>query len=201
MDAKGQIQLFKDVLNKERNAIDLAIENLSDEEIIGAAKLILHTKGKLVVISLGKGGYVGEKISASFSSMGVPSFFTHATELFHGDFGRIDQNDTVLLITHSGETKEVVEAAKELKARDIRMVGITKSKHSTLSKLVDFKLNYGIFSEADHLNLAPTASSTVTLAIGDALMVLVSQLKDYKASDFGTNHPGGSLGKQLGKTI
>lgn len=196
MKKEEQVKLFNQVLQKEADAILLASKNLDNNDIVKASNLIIELKGKLLVIALGKSGYIGQKLSASFSSMGTPSFFIHATELFHGDFGRIEKDDLTLMLSHSGETKEVVEAAKVLKNRGNKIISITKSKTSTLSKLSDVSLNYEIEDEADHINMAPTNSSTVSLAIGDALMVLVSKLKNYSASDFQTNHPGGSLGKK-----
>lgn len=199
MNEQDQLKLFNQVLTKEALAIELAINNLSSDEVIGAANLIVNTKGKVIFISLGKGSYISDKLAASYASMGIPSFFVHASELFHGDFGRIEEDDTIILITHSGETKEVVAAAQELKKRNNKLIAITKTSESSLSKLAHYKLNYGIFEEADHLNLAPTSSTTVALAMGDALMVLVSKLKNYRRENFAKNHPGGSLGKMLGK--
>ena len=131
--------------------------------------------------------------------MGTSSFFVHATELFHGDFGMITEQDMAVLISHSGETEEVIKAATTLKDRGIKTTALTKSQSSSLSKLCTYQLNYDIHEEADHLNLAPTNSSTVMLAIGDALMSTVSEAKGYTKEDFKKNHPGGSLGQRLTK--
>ena len=191
-----QVKLFNEVLEKEAQAILTAQSSISPSEVLEAAFLISNLKGKLLIVAIGKGGYVGQKMSASFASMGIPSFYIHATELFHGDFGRIETDDVIILLSHSGETEEVVKAAQVLKERGNKLIAITKSNKTSLAKLVDVSLLYGEFIEADHLNMAPTSSSTVMLAVGDALMVLVSKMISYSAKDFKKNHPGGSLGKK-----
>lgn len=190
---------FLDVLEKEKEALNCASKNIDLEEIDKIAKLLMNRNGKLLFVSLGKGGYIADKLAASYSSMGIASFYIHATELFHGDFGRVEDDDIIILLTHSGNTLEVVEAAKELKKRGNKTIAITKSKQSKISKIVDYKICYEIENEADHLNAAPTSSSTVMLAIGDALMVAISKASGYKKEDFHKNHPGGSLGKKLEK--
>lgn len=195
MDKNAQLIRFNDTLMKESNAILAAKANIDSFDVVKAAKLLKQMKGKLIVVGLGKSGYIGQKLAASFSSMGSAAYFLHATELFHGDFGSIEKEDVLLLLSHSGETNEVVMAGKVIKDRGNPIISITNSKTSSLAKLSSVSITYGAFDEADHLNLAPTASSTVMLAIGDALMVLVSELKNYTKPDFLKNHPGGSLGK------
>lgn len=196
MDNKAKINRFNETLTREANQILAAMANISASDVIEASNHILNTKGKLIIVGLGKSGYIGTKLAASFSSMGTPSYFLHATELFHGDFGSIEDPDMIMLLSHSGETKEVIEAGNVIKKRGNIILSITKSKTSSLALLSTTTLAYGEFKEADHLNMAPTASSTVMLAVGDALMVLVSELKHYGKKDFLKNHPGGSLGKQ-----
>ncbi len=196
MTKEEQVKLFNEVLEKEAQAILTAQSSISPSEVLEAAFLISNFKGKLLIVAIGKGGYVGQKMSASFASMGIPSFYIHATELFHGDFGRIEEDDIIILLSHSGETEEVVKAAQVLKERGNKLIAITKSDKTSLAKLVDVSLLYGQFPEADHINMAPTSSSTVMLAVGDALMVLVSKLIGYSAVNFKKNHPGGSLGKK-----
>lgn len=196
MTKEEQVKLFNEVLEKEAQAILTAQSSISPSEVLEAAFLISDLKGKLLMVAIGKGGYVGQKMSASFASMGIPSFYIHATELFHGDFGRIETDDVIILLSHSGETEEVVKAAEVLKERGNKLIAITKSDKTSLAKLADVSLLYGEFIEADHLNMAPTSSSTVMLAVGDALMVLVSKMISYSAKDFKKNHPGGSLGKK-----
>lgn len=196
MTKEEQVKLFNEVLEKEAQAILTAQSSISPSEVLEAAFLISNLKGKLLMVAIGKGGYVGQKMSASFASMGIPSFYIHATELFHGDFGRIEADDIIILLSHSGETEEVVKAAQVLKERGNKLIAITKSDKTSLAKLADVSLLYGQFPEADHINMAPTSSSTVMLAVGDALMVLVSKLIGYSAVNFKKNHPGGSLGKK-----
>lgn len=185
---------FLNVLEQEAKAILQAKDHIDLSEVDKIVDVLLHLKGKFIIVGLGKGGHVGKKMAASFSSMGIPSFFIHATELFHGDFGMVQNNDVILLISHSGTTKEVVEAAKTFKKRGNITIALSSSNTTVLSLTCDYKLNYGISIEADHLNMAPTNSSTVMLAVGDALMVTVSKKKGYSKDDFKTNHPGGALG-------
>lgn len=190
---------FNKVMQKESDAILKAIEAIKQDQLELIVDSLIKLEGKLIVIGLGKAGHIGKKLAASFSSMGTSSFFVHATELFHGDFGMITDQDMAILISHSGETEEVVKAAATLKDRGIKTIALTKSQTSSLSKLTNYQLNYNIQEEADHLNLAPTNSSTVMLAIGDALMSTVSEAKGYTKEDFKKNHPGGSLGQRLTK--
>ena len=185
---------FLKVLDSEANAILKAKENIDRLEVEKIIGELLNMKGKLIVKGLGKGGHIGKKLAASFSSMGTTSFFVHAAELFHGDFGMIEKDDVVLLISHRGSTKEVVYAAEKLRLDGNKLIALTASKESKLSLICDYKLNYGWFVEADHLNMAPSNTSTIMLAVGDALMISVSIKKGYTKSDFKTNHPGGSLG-------
>ena len=190
---------FNTVMQKESDAILKAIKAIKQDQLELIMDALIKLEGKLIVIGLGKAGHIGKKLAASFSSMGTPSFFVHATELFHGDFGMITDKDMAILISHSGETEEVIKAAATLKDRGIKTIALTKSQTSSLSKLTSYQLNYDIHEEADHLNLAPTNSSTVMLAIGDALMSTVSEAKGYTKEDFKKNHPGGSLGQRLTK--
>lgn len=190
---------FNKVMQKESDAILKAIEAIKQDQLELIVDSLIKLEGKLIVIGLGKAGHIGKKLAASFSSMGTSSFFVHATELFHGDFGMITDQDMAILILYSGEIEEVVKAAATLKDRGIKTIALTKSQTSSLSKLTNYQLNYNIQEEADHLNLAPTNSSTVMLAIGDALMSTVSEAKGYTKEDFKKNHPGGSLGQRLTK--
>ncbi|MCU0104109.1 SIS domain-containing protein [Acholeplasma vituli] len=195
----NHIVSFNTVMQKESNAILKAIEAIKQDQLEFIVDSLIRLEGKLIVIGLGKAGHIGKKLAASFSSMGTSSFFVHATELFHGDFGMITNQDMAILISHSGETEEVIKAAATLKDRGIKTIALTRSQTSSLSKLTSYQLNYDIQEEADHLNLAPTNSSTVMLAIGDALMSTVSEAKGYTKEDFKKNHPGGSLGQRLTK--
>lgn len=187
---------FLKVLDSEAAAILKAKNNLDLKEVDKIINKLLSLRGKFIIVGLGKGGHIGKKIAASFASMGIPSFFIHATELFHGDFGMVQDNDIIMLISHSGTTVEVVNAAKTFKARGNITIALSKNKNTPLSLVCDYKLNYEIENEADHLNMAPSNSSTVMLAIGDALMIATSQKMGYTKTDFKKNHPGGALGEK-----
>jgi arabinose-5-phosphate isomerase len=187
---------FKTVLENEANAILEAKDNLDNNKVNEIVELLANIKGKLIIVGLGKPGHIGKKLAASFASMGTPSFFVHATELFHGDFGMVQNQDIILLLSHSGTTLEVLEAAKTFKSRGNKLIAITNSDSSPLAMVCDYLLNYGVTQETDHLNMAPSNSSTVMLAIGDALMITVSERRGYRKEDFKMNHPGGALGEK-----
>jgi arabinose-5-phosphate isomerase len=158
---------------------------------------MLDCKGKVIVTGVGKSGHIGKKIAASLASTGTPAFFVHSTEGVHGDLGMIQQEDVVILISNSGETKEVLSLLPTLEKIGSKRISITSKEKSTLALSCDVVLAYQYEGEADHLGLAPTISSTLTLVIGDALAVALSILKDFKKEDFHLYHPGGSLGQQL----
>ncbi|MDD3123868.1 MAG: SIS domain-containing protein [Candidatus Izemoplasmatales bacterium] len=192
------LETFKSTLAEEANAIIDTIDLFGDE-VVSAVELINKISGKLVVTGVGKSGHIGEKMAATLSSTGTPSFFMHSTEAMHGDLGMIESNDIVLCISNSGETQEVLNIIPALKKRNIPLIALTRSHQSTLAKLCDVSLAYNYKEECDELHLAPTTSSTLTLAIGDALAVTLSIMKEFSATDFYTFHPGGSLGKLLSK--
>jgi arabinose-5-phosphate isomerase len=192
----GIIDEIKRVIEKEA----AAIKSLSDQ--VGpnfelAVNLIQKCKGKVVITGVGKSGHIGKKIAASLASTGTPAFFVHSTEGVHGDLGMIQKEDVVILISNSGETSEVLSLLPSLIKIGSRTIVITSKEKSTLAESCDVALTYNYESEADHLGLAPTTSSTITLVIGDALAAVVSSLKDFKKEDFHLYHPGGSLGAQL----
>ena len=192
----NELELFKKCLRDEANAILETIDNFG-EEVVDAIKLIQATKGHVIITGVGKSGHVGEKIAASLSSTGTPSFFMHATEAVHGDLGMVTKDDLVILISNSGETKEVLNVLPTLDKIGVKKISITKNHNSTLAKACDVSLAYKYDKEADSLGLAPTTSSTITLAVGDALAVSLSALKKFSPEDFHLYHPGGSLGKML----
>jgi len=192
------INRFKQTLIEEANAI-LASVDAFGSEVIDAVELIRQSTGKLVVTGVGKSGHIGEKIAASLSSLGTPSFFVHATEAIHGDLGMIDVHDIVLCLSNSGETKEVMNIIPSLKKRNIKLIALTRSHESSLAKACDISLSYHYLQECDEMHLAPTTSSTLMLAVGDALAVTLSKLKAFTKSDFHAFHPGGSLGQSLEK--
>ncbi|WP_040205218.1 KpsF/GutQ family sugar-phosphate isomerase [Neobacillus jeddahensis] len=187
---------MKRVMELEASSIKALSEKLGAnyEE---AVNLIFNCTGKVIVTGVGKSGHVGKKIAASLASTGTPAFFVHSTEGVHGDLGMIQQDDVVIMISNSGETKEVLSLMPSLEKIGSKRIAITSKPESTLAKFCDVALAYEYEKEADHLRLAPTTSSTITLVIGDALAVALSILKDFKKEDFHIFHPGGSLGKQL----
>ena len=162
-----------------------------------AISLIQKCNGKVIISGIGKSGLIGAKISSTFSSLGIPSFFINSSESLHGDFGAIRKEDVVILISNSGETREVCEMIPTLLKLKVHIIAITSNKDSYLSQLSDVSLIVPVCDEADHLNLAPTCSTIAMLAIGDSLAVAVSKLCEYTKEDFLFCHPSGSLGKRL----
>ncbi len=191
------------ILGLARQVLEIEIAGLSevlanvDTNFEKAIALLLDCKGKVIVTGLGKSGHIGNKIAATFSSTGTPAFFVHSAELHHGDFGVIDERDLVLAISSSGETNEVKLALDPLKRLGLKIIALTGNLNSTLAKYADVILNIGISQEACPFNLAPTASTTATLAMGDALAIVLMQHKGFGVKDFAKSHPGGSIGKQL----
>ena len=189
-------EFFKNVMKMEGEAILNSIDSMNDE-IDKAVELIMATKGKVIITGVGKSGHVGEKIAATMSSTGTPSFFVHATEGVHGDLGMIEKQDTVIMISNSGETKEVLNLLPSLKKIGSKLISITKNHNSSLAKACDISIAYKYDREADSLGLAPSVSSTLTLAVGDALALTLSYKKGFTSDNFHLYHPGGSLGKML----
>jgi len=186
----------QDVLEQEAQAIIRAKDNLgSDFEL--AATTLMKCSGKVVVSGMGKSGHIGKKLAATFSSTGTPSFYLHPSEALHGDLGMLNNHDLLLLIAYSGETAEVLEVAKFGRRHDIPIISICGNQNSTLAKFSDIFLDGGVGGEADGLDLAPTTSSTLALAIGDALAVTMMKARGFTEADFARYHPGGKLGKRL----
>lgn len=193
-----------DVLRCESEAIDriadcIAADPTGDEATRwkAAVELIAGCQGHVVVSGMGKSGLIGAKISATFSSVGVPSHVLHPAEAAHGDLGRIRREDVVMLLSYSGTTEEVLNLAAILKADGVPRLGISCSHDSHLAGLCDVHLALGDLDEAGSLNLAPTTSTTACLACGDALALTASKLKDFTEDDFHRHHPGGLLGAEL----
>jgi len=189
-------QIAKDVLLIEANELINAADNISDE-IADAVQIISNVKGKLIITGVGKSGLVGAKMAATFASTGTSSFFLHPTEAMHGDLGMIGADDIVLGISYSGESQELIQILPHLKRFDIPLIAMTKDMNSTLAKYANVSLNISIQKEACPLNIAPTTSTTLTMALGDALAVCLMKKKNFQKEDFASFHPGGSLGKQL----
>ena len=187
----------------------LAIEAKAIEELIGRidrrfaeAVDILHvSKGRVVVTGMGKSGLIGKKISATFASTGTPSFFLHPAEGIHGDIGMVMREDAVLMISNSGETGEIIALLPPFKRMNLRMICLTGRPLSTLAKNSDVVLDVSVKEEACPMNLVPTASTTVALAMGDALAVALLERRGFKEEDFALFHPGGTIGRRLLLTV
>jgi arabinose-5-phosphate isomerase len=168
-----------------------------DENFNLACQMMYDCKGRVIVIGMGKSGHIANKIAATLASTGTPSFFVHPAEASHGDLGMITQEDVVLAISNSGETAEVLTIVPVLKRRGIPMIAMTGRPSSTLATLADVHLSVIVEQEACPLGLAPTASTTATLAMGDAIAVALLDVRGFSADDFALSHPGGSLGRRL----
>jgi arabinose-5-phosphate isomerase len=168
-----------------------------DERFEAACELLLACKGRVVVTGMGKSGHIGKKIAATLSSTGTPSFFMHPGEAMHGDLGMITPQDTVLAISNSGNTQEILTLLPLLKRLQVPLITLTGKAESTLAKAADVNLDVSIHQEACPLGLAPTTSTTVSLVMGDALAVALLQTRGFSAEDFALSHPGGALGKKL----
>ncbi|MBR9650092.1 KpsF/GutQ family sugar-phosphate isomerase [Thalassovita aquimarina] len=184
------------VLETEADALRLLSDHLP-ADFEPAVQLILATKGRVIVSGIGKSGHIGNKIAATLASTGTPSFFVHASEASHGDLGMITEADIVLLISNSGETQELGDVLAHSKRFSIPLIAISSRAGSTLMKAADCKLLLPPAPEACPMGLAPTTSTTLTLALGDALAVALMEARDFKAEHFRTFHPGGKLGAQL----
>lgn len=196
MNNEKTVEILKNTIKVESESL-AELSNTIDGSYIQAVNTILKCKGKVVISGVGKSGHIGKKIAATFASTGTPAFFMHSTEGVHGDLGMITAEDIVILISNSGETSEVLSLLPTLNKIGTKKISITSNNNSTLGKSSDIALEYTYVKEADHLNLAPTTSSTLTLVIGDSLATAVSQLKKFSKNDFHLYHPGGSLGSKL----
>ena len=190
------LQTAKETLDLYTQEIDRWKQRLSDE-FNQAVELMLYCEGRVVVAGIGKSGLVGKKMVATFASTGTPSFFLHPTEAFHGDLGMLKPIDVVILISNSGETDDVNKLIPSLKSFGNKIIAITGNPHSTLGKYADVVLNIHVEREACPNNLAPTTSTLVTMALGDALAIALINARDFRAEDFARFHPGGSLGRKL----
>ncbi len=188
--------IVKEALRLEANELLRAAESL-DENIEKAINLIDTLKGKLIITGVGKSGLVGAKMAATFASTGTSSFFLHPTEALHGDLGMIGKDDGVLAISYSGESEELAKILPHIKRFDIPLIGMTKEKNSTLGRYSDVVVAIKVDKEACPLNIVPTSSTTLTMALGDALAISLMKKRNFKKEDFASFHPGGSLGKQL----
>ena len=190
------IKIAANVLKTEANELARNAEIL-DGEFEKAVEILYQTKGKVVVTGVGKSGHVGAKIAATLASTGTPSFFMHPTEAMHGDLGMIGKDDTLLAISFSGESEELTKILPHVQRFGVPIVAMARDKFSTLGKFSDAFVKLDVSKEACPLDAAPTSSTTLTLALGDALAVCLMKKRGFKKEDFANFHPGGSLGKRL----
>ena len=190
------LDLARQVLRIEGNAV-LALIDRIDGAFLEALALILNCHGRVIVTGIGKSGHIGRKIAATLASTGTPAFFVHPAEASHGDLGMITPDDVLIALSNSGESNELLNILPYVKRRGAKVIAITGNPQSSLALDADAHLNSAVAQEACPLNLAPTASTTAALALGDALAVALLDAKGFGAEDFALSHPGGSLGRQF----
>lgn len=190
------LALARDVLDIEANAVRALAEQL-DGEFVAAVGLLLNCRGRVVVSGIGKSGHIARKIAATLASTGTPAFFVHPAEASHGDLGMVTKDDVFVAISNSGESEELVAILPLIKRLGAKLIAMTGRPASSLATLSDVHLNAGVAKEACPLNLAPTASTTAALALGDALAVAVLDARGFGSDDFARSHPGGALGRRL----
>jgi arabinose-5-phosphate isomerase len=190
------LALAIEVVEIEARAVD-NLKNRLDDDFIAACELCMGTEGRIVVTGMGKSGHVSNKIAATLASTGTPAFFMHPAEASHGDVGMITQHDLLLAVSYSGETAEVITILPIVKRMGAKLLSMTGNPKSTLARNADVHLDISVSEEACPLNLAPTASTTATLAMGDALAVALLKKRGFTADDFARSHPSGNLGKRL----
>lgn len=190
------LALARETLSIEAKAVASLSDKLG-EDFSKAVEAILNCSGRVILIGVGKSGLIAKKIAATFASTGTPSFFIHATEASHGDLGMITGEDVAIALSNSGNTEELVEVLPAIKRRGAKIIALTGKLNSSLAKQADLVLDASVEKEACPLNLAPTASTTAALALGDALAVVILKARGFSEEDFALSHPGGSLGRKL----
>jgi arabinose-5-phosphate isomerase len=190
------LDIAKEVFQIEADAISNLSNNI-DTNFSDAVDLIIKSNGRVIICGMGKSGIIGSKIAATFASTGTPSFFMHPGEAYHGDLGMVTREDVFLALSNSGETDEVIKLIPFLKENKNTLISLTGNPRSTLAKASNFHINIKVKEEACPLKLAPTSSTTATLAMGDALAVTLMRVRDFKPENFARFHPGGSLGRRL----
>lgn len=195
-DIEKICELGRAVIQTEADAITALLSRI-DQHFARACQYLLECQGRIIVIGMGKSGHIGKKIAATFASTGSPAFFVHPGEANHGDIGMITPKDVVLALSNSGETDEVLSLLPFLKRLDIPLICMTGNPNSSLSKAASVNIDVSVTKEACPLGLAPTASTTATLAMGDALAISLLQKRGFTAEDFALSHPGGTLGRRL----
>ena len=200
MSDTDNIKIGKNVIQVEAQAV-LAMADRINEQFENAVNTIIGCRGRLIVLGIGKSGLISQKIASTMASTGTPSQFVHSGDAFHGDLGMITKDDVTLMISNSGETHELVQIIPAIKKKMVPIIGMIGKEGSTLYNSVDIILDTSVEKEACTLDLAPTASTTATLAMGDALAVSLLENRGFNAQDFAELHPGGSLGKKLLLTL
>lgn len=188
----------RDVIAKEAAALERLSKNVP-ASFYDAVEIIRKCEGAVIVTGVGKAGWIGQKISASMASLGTVSHFLNPSEAYHGDLGRIGKHDVVIALSNSGETSELSQILPRINQFDVPLIAITAKSSSTLAKHSDVVVDYGKISEACFLGLAPSTTTTVMLAIGDALAMIVARCRDFQPQDFARFHPGGNLGRKLSR--
>ncbi|TFW03047.1 KpsF/GutQ family sugar-phosphate isomerase [Oxalobacteraceae bacterium OM1] len=198
--AERALEMARETLQIESDAI-LALKNRlgtqADAPFVRAVEVLLQTSGRVVVSGIGKSGHIARKIASTLASTGTPALFVHAAEALHGDLGMITANDALIAISNSGEAAEFLSIIPIVKRMGAKLIAITGNDASSLAQLADIHLNAGVDKEACPLNLAPTASTTAVLALGDALAVSLLDARGFREEDFARSHPGGALGRRL----
>ena len=196
IDAQRVLQLGRETLAIEAQAVEQLQKRLGDG-FVQAVQAMLQVRGRVVVMGMGKSGHIGRKICATLASTGTPAMFVHPAEASHGDLGMVKEVDLVLAISNSGESDELAAILPVLKRQGVTLIAMTGGLNSTLAQHADIVLDSGVDKEACPLNLAPTASTTAQIALGDALAVALLDARGFKAEDFARSHPGGALGRRL----
>ena len=196
LDPERALALGRDVLATEADAIR-ALHGRLGAPFLAAARALFDCRGRVVVIGIGKSGHIARKLAATMASTGTPAFFVHAAEASHGDLGMITSDDVVLLLSNSGETDELVSLLPHLKRQGAQLIALTGNEHSSLAQAANIHLDASVDAEACPLGLAPTASTTAALALGDALALTLLDARGFSVEDFARSHPGGSLGRRL----
>lgn len=184
------------VIETETEALQALLERI-DERFVRACQYMLHCSGRIVVTGMGKSGHIGRKLAATLASTGSPAFFVHPGEASHGDLGMLKPDDVVLALSNSGETNEIVVILPLIKRLGIPLIAMTGNPHSTMARESEVNLDVSVAKEACPLGLAPTASTTASLAMGDALAIALLEARGFTANDFALSHPGGTLGRRL----
>lgn len=196
IDSEDIIKIGREVLTIEYESVKSLVDRI-DGGFVSAVRLLHGCAGRVIVTGIGKSGFIGNKISATLSSTGTPSFFLHAAEGMHGDLGVVTPEDVVIAISYSGETEEILKLIPFFKRFGVSVIALTGGTKSQLAFLSDVVIDTGVEKEACPMNLAPTASTTSVLAIGDAIAVALLKMRDFKEEDFALFHPGGRLGRSL----